>query len=99
MTAFSTRYLTRAFWGGLATWTLCALLLGPFLVYPVLRVLGGALIENGHFAPQLLLLPLTQEDLRTAMRNSFLLGFAVTILASLLAFPLAYAAARLKFQR
>ncbi len=88
---------TRAFWGGLATWALCALLLGPFLIYPVLLVLGGALLEDGHFAPRLLLLPLTNDDLRAAMRNSFVLGFAVTIIASLMAFPLAYAAARLRF--
>lgn len=89
--------ITRHFWGGLATWALCALLLGPFLIYPVLRVLSGALMEDGHITPQLLLLPIMQEDLRDAMRNSFVLGFVVTILASLLAFPLAYAAARLSF--
>jgi iron(III) transport system permease protein len=88
---------TRAFWGGLLTWVLCAAFLGPFLIYPVLRVLGGSLIEEGRFAPGLLLLPLTSETLRGAMGNSFLLGFAVTILSTLLAFPLAYAAARLDF--
>lgn len=97
MTAIAQRFSSRAFLGGLATWALCALLLGPFLVYPVLRVLGGAIVQNGQFAPQLLLLPLQQEDLRTAVRNSFVLGFCVTILASLLAFPLAFAAARLNF--
>ena len=88
---------TRAFWGGLATWALCALLLGPFLIYPVLRVLNGALVEQGHFAPHLLLIPLTNEDLRSSVINSFALGFSVTIISSLMAFPLAYAAARLSF--
>lgn len=91
------RINTRALAGGVATWVLCAVLLGPFLIYPVLRVLSGALVQNGQFSPQLLLLPITSESLRTAMTNSFVLGFIVTIIASVLAFPLAYAAARLSF--
>jgi iron(III) transport system permease protein len=85
------------FWGGLFTWVLCIALLGPFLVYPVVRVLGGALVQDGQFSPGLLLLPLTSETLRGAMLNSLVLGFTVTVLSSLLAFPLAFAAARLEF--
>jgi len=81
----------------LVTWILCALTLGPFLVYPVGRVLYGALVQDGQFAPELLLLPLRDETVRELMRNSFLLAVSVTILSSLLAIPLAFIAARLRF--
>ena len=82
---------------GLTTWTLCALFLGPFLVYPVARVLIGAMTMDGAFRPSLLLLPLQAPLMRESVRNSFLIGVGVTALASLIALPLAYAAARLRF--
>src|SRR6476620_6973454 len=84
------RNIFRAVWGGLGAWALALLFLGPFLLYPMLRVLSGALVEDGHFAPALLLQPLRNSSLREALWNSFVLGVEVTILASLLAFPLAY---------
>jgi len=82
----------------LAAWTLCAVLLGPFLVWPTLRILGGAVAENGAFSAQLLWLPLREPALREALRNSFFLGIASTVLASLLALPLAYGTARLRYK-
>jgi iron(III) transport system permease protein len=80
------------------TWLLCAATLGPFLVYPVARVLGGALWQGDVFAPSLLLLPLRNSFAREAMRNSFFIGIAATILSSLVAIPLAYFVARLRFK-
>src|SRR4051812_5582874 len=88
----------RAVLGGLGPWALALLFLGPFLLYPMVRVLSGALVEDSHFAPALLLQPLRNSSLRDAMWNSFVLGVVVTVLASLLAFPLAYASARLNFR-
>lgn len=82
---------------GLTTWALCALFLGPFLVYPVARVMWGALVQDGQFNPGLLLLPLRDPLVREAVRNSFFIGLATTIMATLIALPLAYASARLQF--
>jgi iron(III) transport system permease protein len=72
-------------------------LLGPFLLYPVARVLQGALVQSGTFSPALLLLPLTDPLMREGLRNAFLLGVAVTILASVFALFPAFAAARIRF--
>ncbi|HEX8835121.1 MAG TPA: ABC transporter permease subunit, partial [Abditibacteriaceae bacterium] len=79
------------------TWLLCILFLGPFLIYPVGKVLLGALIQDGGFTPSLLLLPFRDSGVRSAMLNSFYIGVASTIVASLLAVPLAYFTARLRF--
>jgi iron(III) transport system permease protein len=92
-----TRRLPSNFWVSLTTWLLCLALLGPFLIYPVARVLLGALSKSGKFSPDLLLLPLNDLLMREGLRNAFLLGVVVTILASLLAVAPAYAAARLRF--
>ncbi len=87
----------------LLTWTLCALIFGPFLIYPVIQVLIGGLSTvdfatgTRTFNPSLLLLPLQRPLVRESLVNSFWLGILTTLLASLLAIPLAYAAARLKF--
>lgn len=81
----------------LVTWLCCALTLGPFLVYPVGKVMMGALMLEGRFTPSLLLLPFNDVTVREAMLNSFWLGIFATILASLLAVPLAYMTARLRF--
>lgn len=80
------------------TWLACALTLGPFLIYPVARVLGGALWQGTEFTPSILLLPLRDPFAREAMRNSFFIGLAATIAASLVAIPLAYFVARLRFK-
>ncbi len=85
------------------TWVLCALTLGPFLIYPVVRVMGGALFQGAGdgserqvFTPSLLLAA-ARPDAREAMMNSFLIGVAATILSTLIAAPLAYFVARLRF--
>jgi hypothetical protein len=70
----------------LVTWGLCALLLGPFLLYPVARVMLGALLEkslhNGveitQFNPSLLLLPWQNPLVRQTVLNSFLIGVGAT---------------------
>jgi iron(III) transport system permease protein len=85
------------------TWLFCALFFGPFLIYPVVQVLIGALssvdfsTQTRTFTPSLLLLPLQRPIVREALINSFWLGILATLLASAIAIPLAYAAARLKF--
>ena len=81
----------------LTTWILCLLFLGPFLIYPVARVLLGAMSVDGTFTPSLLLLPLQTSVIRESVRNSFLIGISVTVLCTLIALPLSYAAARLRF--
>ena len=79
-------------------WLLALGFLGPFLVWPVARVLWGALSENGAFSSQLLWLPVRDEVLRDSLLNSFKLGIFSTVLASLFALPLAYVSARLRFR-
>ncbi len=76
---------------------MCALTLGPFLIYPVSQVLLGAISENNAWQPSLLLLPFNDETTRTAMLHSFGIGGASTILASLFAVPLAFFVARWRF--
>src|SRR4028118_663034 len=63
------------------TWVLCILTLGPFLIYPVVRALTGALRPDGQFTPSLLLLPVNDPSAREAMLNSFMIGVAATILS------------------
>ena len=82
----------------LGTWLACALFLGPFLVYPVWRVVLGALAPDGTFAPALLALPLQNPIVREGVWNSCKIGVFATILSSLLAFPLAYITARWQFR-
>ena len=73
------------------------------MIYPVFQVLVGALSTLDRatgirtFTPSLLLLPLQNPLVRESLVNSFWLGVLATILASVIAIPLAYAAARLKF--
>jgi iron(III) transport system permease protein len=81
----------------IVTWAICLLLLGPFLVYPVLRVMLGAIMVDGKLQLNQLLLPWTDPFHRVAMRNSLVIGFTVTVISSLIALPLAYAGARLRF--
>jgi iron(III) transport system permease protein len=57
----------------------------------------GALVEDGAFKPSLLLLPLNNPLARQAVLNSFMIGVGATALASLIAVPLAYLSARLRF--
>lgn len=97
------RFSLRSFIASLGTWALALIFLGPFLLYPVGRVLVGALTQTDFhtqtkkFNPGLLLWPIQRPDIREAMLNSFWLGLASTIVATLIAVPLAYAGARLKF--
>ncbi len=98
-----TKWSFRAHSTSLLTWFFCALCFGPFLVYPVVQVLIGALSSVDYasgartFTPSLLLLPLQNPIVRESLVNSAWLGLLATILASILAIPLAYAGARLKF--
>ncbi len=93
----------RAHSTSLLTWFFCALILGPFLVYPVIKVMIGALTTvdfvsgTRTFQPNLLLLPIRNPIVRESLVNSFWLGVLATLLSSLIAVPLAFAAARLKF--
>jgi iron(III) transport system permease protein len=82
----------------LAVWAACAAIFGPFLIYPVARVLWGALAPSGEFDTSLLLLPLQDRITREGMRNSALIGVGATLLSSVIAFPLAYISARWKFR-
>lgn len=97
------RFSWRNAAASLGTWALALIFLGPFLLYPVARVLIGALTQTDPVTQaksldlSLLLLPIQLPDVREAMVNSFWLGLASTIVASLIALPLAYAGARLKF--
>ena len=87
----------------LITWVLALAVFGPFLIYPVFRVLIGAISETDfasgtrvlHF--DYLLLPLQNETLKHSVFNSFLLAIFSTLLSTLIALPLAYSSARLKF--
>ena len=80
------------------TWLACVLIFGPFLLYPVARVLLGALAPDGQFDASLLWLPIQDPQVREGVINGFKIGLGATIGASLLAFPLAYLSARWKFR-
>lgn len=79
------------------TWVLCALFLGPFLVYPVGKVLIGSISVDGQFTPSLIWLPVQDPIALEGLRNAFFIGVFVTLLSSVLAIPLAYCGARLRF--
>ncbi len=87
----------------LITWGLALLFLGPFLIRPVVTVLLGAItvsdpatgVRTLDFA--LLLLPMKDPMTRQNIINSFYIGILTTLVSSLIALPLAYASARLKF--
>ena len=87
----------------LMTWIIALAVFGPFLIYPVIQVIIGA-ISSPDYAngtrtldPSLLLLPFRNSTLTQSVINSFYLGVLSTLLSSLLALPLAYASARLRF--
>ena len=97
--AFSWRSISTS----VITWAIALAVFGPFLIYPVFRVLLGAISES-NFATgtrtlhlSYLLLPLQNETLKASVVNSFLLAIASTFLSSIIAVPLAYSSARLKF--
>ena len=85
------------------TWALALLVFGPFLIYPVVRVMIGALTRTDFatgahtFEPSFLLLPIQSPIMRESIVNSFMLAILTTIFSSIIALPLAYVAARLKF--
>ena len=88
----------------LITWALAMAVFGPFLIYPVFQVLLGAISIPDYAAGtrevklDLLLLPIQNETLTKSVLNSFYLGILSTILSAIIALPLAYASARLKFK-
>lgn len=85
------------------TWALALAVFGPFLIYPVARVLLGAVSVADYASGtrqirlEYLLLPFQNSTLTQSVINSFLLGIASTILSSIIALPLAYSSARLRF--
>lgn len=81
----------------IVTWTLALLFLGPFLIYPMWRVISGALMINGSFHPQLLLLPWQDFTARSGIWNALTVALLTTFFASLLALPPAFMMARLNF--
>ncbi|MDF2441298.1 MAG: iron(III) transport system permease protein [Abditibacteriota bacterium] len=81
----------------LTTWVLSLLVFGPFLIYPVGKLFWGALVQDGQFTPSLLLLPFQDPDVWQSVRNSFGIGVATVVFSSLIAFPLAYTTARMRF--
>jgi len=92
----------RAVWPSFLTWGLALLFFGPFLIRPVLSVLLGAItLPNAAGVREvrfdLLLLPLQNQLMREGIVNSFYLALLATLAASLIALPLAYASARLRF--
>ncbi len=92
----------RLVWPSLLTWGLALLFLGPFLIRPVVSVLLGAItFPNAQgvreIRPDFLLLPLQSPLMRESLVNSFWIAILATLAASLIALPLAYASARLKF--
>jgi iron(III) transport system permease protein len=92
----------RALWSSLLTWGLALLFLGPFLLRPIVTVLLGAItLPNAQGGRELrldlLLSPLQNPLMREAIVNSFWLAVLATLSASLIALPLAYASARLRF--
>lgn len=96
------RFHWRAVWPSLLTWGLALLFFGPFLIRPVVSVMVGAItfpnatgVRELRFG--LLLLPLQNPLMREAIVNSFYLALLATLAASLIALPLAYASARLRF--
>lgn len=89
--------MPRNFSMSLVTWLLCAAFLGPFLVYPVVKVFIGAVQVGGTFRPSLLLLPWQDSVAREGLRNAFLLGVSVTLISAILAIPFAFLGARLRF--
>jgi len=96
------RFNMRAVWPSLLTWGLALLFFGPFLIRPVASVLLGAItLPNAAGQRQLrfdlLLLPLQNPLMREGIVNSFYLALLATLAASLIALPLAYASARLRF--
>lgn len=81
----------------LLTWGLTVCILGPFLIKPVCSLFAGALIQDHHLNLALLWLPLQNPLERQAVINSLVIACCTTLLASLIALPLAYCTARLQF--
>ena len=92
-----------ALWPSILTWGIALLFFGPFLIRPVVTVFLGAISRldpatNARVLDfHLLLLPLQSSLIKQSIVNSFYLAILATLAASLIALPLAYASARLKF--
>ncbi len=93
-----------ALWPSLLTWGIALLFFAPFLIRPVVTVFVGAI---SSFNPAtgarsldfgLLLLPLQRTIIKQSIVNSFYVGVLATLAASVVALPLAYASARLRFK-
>ena len=92
-----------ALWPSILTWGVALLFFGPFLIRPVVTVFLGAISRlnpatNARVLDfSLLLLPLQSTLIKQSIINSFYLAILATLASSLIALPLAYASARLKF--
>jgi len=82
----------------IVSWFLAVLFFGPFLIYPMYRVISGALVENGVFHPGLVLLPWQDFTSRNGMWNALMVALLATVFASVLALPPAFIMARLRFR-
>lgn len=82
----------------IVSWFLALLFFAPFLIYPMYRVLSGALMENGAFHPALLLLPWQDFTSRNGFYNALIVALLATLFASVLALPPAFIMARLHFR-
>lgn len=68
-----------------------------FLVYPVLHLVEGALVVDGHFSLEPVSLALKNTLFMEAIGNSLWVAGLVTLLSSLIAFPLAHLFNRFDF--
>lgn len=78
-------------------WALAAFLI-LFMVYPLSHVLLRAVIVGGEPSLSFLLLMISTEYYREALFNSLNLAIVVTLLCSLIAYPLAFILARYRFR-
>jgi len=76
---------------------LLVIFFGVFLIYPLLYIFKESFWINGRFDLTYFKLILTDETQRECILNSFKIGFAATILTTLLSMPLAYVLVRYDF--
>lgn len=84
-------------WSHLPFVLICVLFFGFFLYLPLLKVVGGSVYFNRHFSLELFPLLFTDATLRDCLLNSLKIAVTVTLIVSLLSFPLAAVMVKLKF--
>lgn len=79
-------------------WTITLVLLGFFFIFPLVTTVQRAFFDaNGHFTFAYVAQVFANQTYTEALRNSFLLGIATTILALAIALPLALLGDRYEF--